>query len=111
MELQEFIETSLVQICLGIKGAQEKLWIETGNWPIAPSTLDGKVVHDRTNNEITFDVGISVSKDRNINVAASVIGVGGKTNSTRENSQTQRVQFSVPFYPQSLNPKKREPNE
>jgi hypothetical protein len=103
MELQEFIESSLVQIGLGIKKAQTKLAEASGSYPIAPAFVDGKAVFRKSEQTISFDVAISVSSDKSLNVSANAIGLGGKGELNKEQSQTHRIQFSVPFYPQALN--------
>ena len=107
MELDQFIEKSLMQICKGVRSAQNKAFEETGNYPIAPAYMEGKAVYEKWDQVITFDVTVSVNKDKNLHVNAGFAGVGGKGDLAQVSSNIQRIQFSVPFYPQALNGKAR----
>lgn len=102
MQLDEFIETSLVQICRGIRNAQKQMIDEIGSYPIAPAYVEGKRVYDKKGNSINFDVLVTISKDKQLDVSASVMGIGAKGNIQGEETKAHRLQFAVPFFPQGL---------
>ena len=106
MELKDFIAKSITDICLGIRDAQRIVNYETGNVPIAPAFMDGKSILKNVNDKITFDVSVSVSKGSkkggNGGIKVTILGAEVNGEMSSETASMNRIQFSVPFYPQAL---------
>lgn len=111
MELKEFIEKSLSDICLGIKAAQNNTFEKLGNYPISPAFIDGKPVYNKNIEKIEFDICVTTSE----NTKSSKVGNGNiKVVSASLSSEEQakmenisRIKFSVPFFPAALNSAKQ----
>lgn len=118
MELKDFIEKSLVEICMGIRGAQFKIKEEINNYPIAPAFMEGKSVIEKNGTSIDFDIAVKITNDQKSEVQGTggtkglieVIGVSASISGSKveseKNENSHRIKFSVPFYPQALNAKK-----
>ena len=111
MDLKTFVEDSLVQICEGIKAAQERT-ADTGAY-IAPFLNgDGKIsvckVGDATPQKVSFNVAVVVTEESGkgtgvkggltISIAKSSLSLGGDAsdNDKRQDSNTTTISFDVP---------------
>lgn len=107
MELKDFISKTIVEICEGIRDAQGATRKLTNNTPIAPAYLDGRSVLSKADDRITFDVSVSFSeaseKHKGGGVKIQVINADVDRVSSSSTETTNRIQFSVPYYPQALN--------
>lgn len=100
MELKEFVKQSLIEICEGIKEAQqyiaENKVAAYVNHPNYASTRPGSV---------EFDIAVTVvSSDKNdASGKLTIVGVfkaGGGIESSTENSSVSRLKFDIPVrYP------------
>lgn len=108
MELQEFVSQTLVEISQGVSQAQKRL--SDSGAMISPQVVQSKaestasVGYINTNygmaQVVTFDVAVTVgdrsSAGGGIGVFSGAINLGGKGETSQENSPLSRVQFSVP---------------
>jgi hypothetical protein len=106
IELKDFIAKSIIDICLGIKEAQRTVYNEVKNVPIAPAFFSGKSQLEKADSKISFDISVSVSNtaktDKNGGAKISVINGSINKESASKNISANKIQFSVPFYPQAL---------
>ena len=107
MELKDFISKAIIDICRGIKEAQRTIYDEVQNVPIAPAFMDGKSKLKEGEQKISFDIWVSISNNTKMDKTgeAKIINViGGSINkeTSASNAIANRIQFSVPFYPQAL---------
>ena len=63
MELQDFIEKTIYNICMGISAASFKVNSEIENYPVAPAFINGKPVFDKME-KIEFDICVTVSENK-----------------------------------------------
>ena len=112
MELKDFVETSLQQICDGIKAAQDKIEggaINPSGFNPVYSTETGaacNLVYDNQNRKITlesveFDVAVTVTEGKEtkggIGVFAGAVSLGSQGKSDSANKSLSRLKFSVPI--------------
>ena len=111
MEINKFVENTIIEICTGISKAKEHKINKNG--VIAPGYL-GPPIH--TNKvakirEIEFDLNIIVSKENLLEVGGNAkIGVkmlaGADTSLNKVDSltqqETQRIKFSIPFLAEAI---------
>ena len=105
MELQEFVEQSLVQIATGVKNAQDKLNCKDFKTFINPSDIvENPVYGYRIENkpqDIEFDVAVTISEEKTtkggIMVAAGILGLGSGGQSRTENESISRIKFKIPI--------------
>lgn len=106
MELKDFISRAIIDICRGIKEAQRTIYDEVQNVPIAPAFMHGISQLNKGKQEISFDILVSISNNEKAgkNGEAKISVIGGSINkeTTTSNTLANRIQFSVPFYPQAL---------
>ncbi len=106
IDLKDFISQTIIDICLGIKKAQRVIFEEVKNVPIAPAFMSGKSVISKSEQKISFDIMISASSvqktDKGGSAKISVIGGSINKENSFINTAANRVQFSIPFYPQAL---------
>lgn len=110
MRLSAFIHDTLYEIALGVQLARAR---SLDLVAIAPRTIDGEAVSEKT--DVDFDVAIVVGESETaskgadgkagaeIQVASIVkVGIGGggklESRSTASAEQTHRVGFKVPIY-------------
>ncbi|MDR1196860.1 MAG: hypothetical protein LBL08_01110 [Candidatus Nomurabacteria bacterium] len=107
MDLKDFISTTIIDICMGIKDAQKTVHGKANNMPvIAPAFLNGVSQLEDNVEKISFDILVSATNTTNaqkgVGAKIHVInGSIGKENSS-VNIAENRISFSVPFYPQAL---------
>lgn len=108
MELEKFIESTLVQIAQGVHNAQKPLSLLGGSAnPHMKVLRDDQTIGQAPNREgdrislIEFDVAVSAttnsSKKGGIGVLATVVKIGGEAESAKENGTVSRIKFSVPI--------------
>lgn len=104
LALKDFIKETIKNIADGIYEAKEELYEKHQNCIIAPSTVNGNYVANEQ--LIKFDIAITSSKT-NLKSANGKIGINvanvsldGNLENSKINSN--RIQFEVPFYAQSL---------
>ncbi|MDR1696382.1 MAG: hypothetical protein LBR69_07145 [Endomicrobium sp.] len=106
MELKDFISQSIIDICLGIKVAQKTIYEAVENVPIAPAYMGGKSVLEKGEQKISFDIMVETSSSEQTQKQGDVkiYVVGGSINkeSNKNSVNVNRIQFSVPFFPQAL---------
>lgn len=110
MQLDNFIEETLVPIVNGINNAKDKL--NVSNAIIAPGRVDGKSVTKLR--YIDFEVLVSINKENklqvdselsgqeNIGVAKGKVTVQGGYDKTSSQGYKNRICFSVPFIPEGI---------
>lgn len=101
LELKDFIEQSLVEICEAIASAREK------RSEIAPK-LEASIGSSKNDHsEVQFDLAVTVEKSEGAEIRASagakiisVISMGAKAAAKDEQSFScvSRIKFSVPIY-------------
>lgn len=112
MELKEFIEKSLSDICLGIKAAQNNTFKKLGNNPISPAYIEGEPVYNKNIEKIEFDVCVTTSENTTSNkTGGGNIKVVSASLSSEKNAKIEnisRIKFSVPFFPSALKSKEKD---
>ena len=104
LSLKEFIKETIKNIAEGIYQAKEELYDKHQNCIIAPSTVNGNYVANEQ--LIKFDIAVTTSKTNSKNATGKVginvvnIAIDGNFENSKINSN--RIQFEVPFYAQSL---------
>lgn len=98
MELKDFIKTTLVEIALGVRGANEKLSsINNGTgelYKLRRNTSKSDVASN-----IEYDVALTVSEDQadkaGFFVALASIGASANTEKSTNIGNTHRVKFEI----------------
>ena len=102
IDLRDFIAKTMVNICNGVGDAQKTMLEQINNQPIAPANFDGQRVV-ALEQKITFDISVvassSKSKSGNGGVNIKVLSIGAEGEKSESKMQTNRIQFSIPFYP------------
>ena len=111
MELKDFVEASLVQICRGIEGASASL--ADTNAHINPKNIYvnsgdrqnyGRLVQNQEYNPVVelvdFDVAVHVSEGTETNgrigISVGSIGLGAGGKSQESNRSESRIRFKIP---------------
>lgn len=106
MQLKNFISQSIIDICCGVNEAQKIVYEKFKNFPVAPAYVEGKNVAIKSEQTISFDILVKTSESEynQKQGSAKIYVVDGTLNNTNNlsNVSTNRIQFSVPFYPQAL---------
>lgn len=116
MELKEFIEsatTDIIEAISELKGKYNVNYIESDyeRNPISPLQ---QTYNDNLSHSIDFDIAVTTSENSNSKTGGKLgikiinANVGGEQNYTNENSS--RIKFSIPFYPEFIAKKVKEPN-
>ena len=88
MNLEEFVEETLLAITNGVSSAQSK----SPSW-IAPGRVEGEV--EKSPQLVEFDISVTTSKEGDGKISVlSTIDVGGSAKSESIN----RISFAVPVY-------------
>ncbi len=95
MELKEYIETVLVDICEAVSEAKRKTEKIAA---IAPASVEGKVVDNGQLVDFEILVAASNSSQKEVSGKIQVIGIGGKADNTQEIQKTNKIKFQVPIY-------------
>lgn len=106
MELKNFIELALIEICEGIAEARTNIESKyQGNCIIAPANLDGAKAYQGTN-DISFDLAIQLEEENSSTakgkIGLKVLNAGMSSDSKISEKKINRITFSVPFIPQGL---------
>lgn len=111
MQLEKFIEESIVSIVNGIRSANSKVNKE-GAYILAPATIEGEPVHGQR--LIDFDVMVTVSDNNKIQVDACGSGkvnvgiahakgsISGGFDKELGQEHKNRICFSVPYVPEAI---------
>ena len=117
MELNDFVRETLLSIINGVKEAQEA---SSGTGAIiSPSGLryNTQLLRDQGYTEagevtqtIAFDLAVTVKKGKatqgKIGVLSGVLNLASQGQSSRQNDQTNRVQFTIPLLLPPCDPEK-----
>ncbi|OCH97127.1 hypothetical protein A8135_05730 [Legionella jamestowniensis] len=110
MDLETYIEETLVAICNGIRKAKEK--INDLNSLIAPGRIEGKKVYQTR--LINFEVIVTVNENKQIQVDTDLSGkasmgiakgelkVAGDFGKTTGEAHHNRISFSIPYLPEGI---------
>ncbi len=107
ISIKEFVKETLIEISEGIMSAQQELWEQLHNFPIAPNKVDGEQVAKASS--ISFDIALTTStneksqKNGGIKIKEVDASLGKENNISKE--LISRIQFDVPFYPHCLHKK------
>jgi hypothetical protein len=103
MELEEFIQTSLLQIMKGVKSAQQTWGAETSGGGVISPAWGGPEDFAKRVQEVKFDIAVTATNRTEggggggIRVLA--IDLSGKASRESENSTVSRISFSIPILP------------
>nr|HAT8715375.1 hypothetical protein [Legionella jordanis] len=110
MELEKYIEETLVAICNGIRKAKEK--INDQNSIIAPGRIEGNMVAQTR--LIDFEVIVTVNENKQIQVDTDLSGkasigipkgelkAAGDFGETTGEAHHNRISFSIPYVPEAI---------
>ncbi len=108
MGLRLYIKLTIEDICLGILDARDSLKEQLNNCPVAPANLNGNNVAGVE--KITFDIAVTTEQtsgnNTNVGFAIKVLNATKEKGTVNVTNNINRVQFSVPFYPQALSSNK-----
>jgi|ERR1035437_12663 hypothetical protein len=103
MDLKDFIEHSLLQICDGVKEAKDK-----SNTLIAPKTLwiEGMGSDYRKEQMVEFDIAVTTfemsKKDEGgkagIGIGVAKASIGTQTDKEKSHESISRIKFAVPVF-------------
>jgi len=114
MKLREFISQALQDIVGGVQDAQESLPEPRSDYespivsPPVYSSKEGMALMDSRPNPgyyprvelVAFDIGVTVAEGKQtqggIGIVVGPVAVGSKGQSTSQNNQISRIQFTVP---------------
>lgn len=107
IDLRDFISQTLIDICYGVSNAQKHMIKTINNQPIAPVNFNGHCV-DSLEQKVSFDICVTASNDKKISkeggISIRVLSGEAKGEQSEYHSQTNRIQFTIPFYPQAVSP-------
>lgn len=108
MELQEFVEQAISQICVGISNAKKKMGTAKGSGWSIPKIGEGE------KQNISFEISLYVSSANNADIKGGlktnylleVTGlkgdVAGSIENYKRNDLIQKISFQVPYSPKLL---------
>jgi len=104
MELEEFVQTTLVQIMRGIMSAQKEWDSKSSGYGVISPAWDGPDDFVNRTQGVNFDVAVTAAKksERGGGGGIKVIAAfeaSGKISNSAENSTVSRISFSVPILP------------
>jgi hypothetical protein len=112
MELREFISQTIQDISLGISDAKDTLNNQVGGMAIAPVTVNMYKQPNYPAEKIEFDISVTTSNDstskKGGGVKISVIRIDADKESNLSTAATNRIKFSVPFFPQQIKARQEE---
>jgi hypothetical protein len=103
MELEEFVQNSLVQIMRGIMSAQEEWKSKCSGYGVISPAWDGPDDFRNRTQEVKFDVAVTAATKTEggggggIKVVA--FDISGKIGHSVENATVSHISFSVPILP------------
>ena len=102
ISLSQFIENTLVEVALGVRGANKTLNENHGSdftqstFKLAPTGYRGTSIKD---DKVKFDIGVVVSRDKTegmkMGVFSGVIGGGAETKNENNSENVHRVSFCI----------------
>lgn len=110
MQLEDFIEETLIAICNGVKKAKLKLNVD--NPVIAPGRIEGKMIAEVR--YIDFEVLVSVNENNQLQVEGGLSGkasigfakaegsVDGNMSKSAGQMRTNKICFSIPYLPEGI---------
>lgn len=107
MDLEKYIEETIISICNGIGNAKSKI----PNAAIAPGMItdpEGKSTKVHQVRTFDFEVIVSVNEQNKLEVGGGIKSyISGQKESETSNNNVNKVCFSIPFVPEAiLTPKK-----
>lgn len=98
MELKEFIETTLINIQEGIRGANYKLAENEGK-KLGENASAMFVIYPKKEGNISFDIAVTISSETTENgeggIKIAIANLGGKIGSTENKEHVSRIKFDV----------------
>ena len=101
IELKDFVSETLRQIVAGVAEAQENIQSEFPSAAIAPA---GQGTRDESllNQAVAFDIAVVAETGKQtsggIGITIGAINLGSTGKSKSDNSNSNRIQFSVPIH-------------
>ena len=106
MELKNFIEAALNEICDGIYLAKENQFKIRDNCVIAPGTYEGEKITnlEYISFELLVEIGQETTKGAGGKINVLSANIGGKLEKLENIKNVNKITFKVPYAPAALSP-------
>jgi hypothetical protein len=101
LDLNDFIKTTLVQIALGVRNANEELHkSHGGKYSHAPYRLHNNIGDNKNNSGVSFDVAVEVNSGTTDKAGAKIsvaqiFNIGGSLEAKSNDKYLHRIKFVV----------------